>query len=243
VPVSSQRIDASDAQPVQESLARRAWTSRWRLFAATLALLAPLLPRAADGLGITESLLSQVREAYGRRSESILRDWQELVADNRGKSDDDKLSAVNRFFNRNIRFVDDDRHWRTTDYWATPLETMVTRGGDCEDFVIAKYFTLRELGVPDERMRLTYVRARRPNQAHMVLSYYPRPGAEPLVLDNLTGRILPASRRDDLTPVYSFNGSSLWMAKERGGGRLAGSADNVNKWRMVRERMSRGGLP
>jgi predicted transglutaminase-like cysteine proteinase len=188
---------------------------------------------------LNEQLLSYVQEQYGRRARGILEDWQELIEKNRGRSEKDKLDAANRFFNRRIRFVSDSRHWHKADYWATPIETMATRGGDCEDFAVAKYFTLLEMGVPDEKMRLTYVKATRPRQAHMVLSYYPTPGAEPLVLDNLTSRIKPASARTDLTPVYSFNGSSLWMSKERGGGgTLTGSADNVRLWRDLRARFS-----
>lgn len=169
--------------------------------------------------------------------------WEELVHETRGKPEQEKLEAVNLFFNKHIWFTDDIRHWGTEDYWATPMETMATLAGDCEDFVIAKYFTLREVGVADERMRLTYVRSARVDQAHMVLSYYPTPDAEPLILDNLTDYIEPASRRRDLTPVYSFNGRSLWRAKEFGKGREVGSAGSVNLWTKVIKRMRQEEFP
>ena len=56
-------------------------------------------------------------------------------------------------------FEDDDQHWHQADYWATPIETLASNGGDCEDFSIAKYFTLRELGVAEQCLRLTNVNA------------------------------------------------------------------------------------
>ena len=129
------------------------------------------------------------------------------------------------------------RAW-VDDYWATPVEFLATDGGDCEDFAIAKYFTLRALGVPTDRMRITYVKAITLNQAHMVLAYYPSPGAEPLVLDNLIGEIKPASQRTDLVPVYSFNGDNLWVAREmRGQGQYVGSSSRIGLWRGLLERM------
>ncbi|MBI4206399.1 MAG: transglutaminase-like cysteine peptidase [Betaproteobacteria bacterium] len=109
--------------------------------------------------------------------------------------------------------MDDIIHWGKEDYWATPIEFLSTNAGDCEDFSIAKYFTLRALGVPDDRLRLTYVKELvQYNQAHMVVAYFPSPDAEPLVLDNINKTIQPASARSDLLPVYSFNGSNLWLA-------------------------------
>jgi len=214
----------------------------WCILAAvSSAVWLPWWARAAGDLGITDALIEAVYREHGRRARNILMDWRALVARHRDADEMDKLRAVNRFFNRRIRFLSDQRHWGRRDYWATPVETMISRGGDCEDYAIAKYFTLRVLGVPDARLRITYVRARRLRQAHMVLAYYPQPGAEPLILDNLTRRIRPASRRRDLTPVYSFNGTHLWMAKARGAGRRVGSARRMNNWAGLLRRMGGGG--
>ena len=210
------------------------------LAGALLAAAPPWWARADGELGITDAFIEAVYQEHGRRARNILRAWRKLVARYRDAPERDKLQAVNRFFNRRIRFLSDQRHWGRRDYWATPVETMISRGGDCEDYAIAKYFTLRVLGVADARLRITYVRARRLRQAHMVLAYYPRPGDEPLILDNLTRRIRPASRRRDLTPVYSFNGTHLWMAKARGAGRMVGSARGVNNWADVLRRMQGG---
>jgi predicted transglutaminase-like cysteine proteinase len=147
-----------------------------------------------------------------------------------------KLAAVNDFFNQ-LQFVDDASHWRRRDYWATPIEFLGSNGGDCEDFAIAKYFTLLELGVPETRLQITYVKAVALNQAHMVLAYYAHPAADPLVLDNLVAEILPGSARSDLVPVYSFNGQGLWVSRARGRGKRVGTADRLSLWQDLIKRL------
>ena len=144
-------------------------------------------------------------------------EWKALIQAGKQWSDGRRLVAANDFVNR-FDFVDDIYHWKKEDYWATPLQTVVTKGGDCEDFAIAKYFTLTSMGLAEDKLRLTYVKALNLNKAHMVVSYFEQPSAEPLVLDNLDPLIKPASQRQDLLPVYSFNGTGLWLAKrERSG--------------------------
>tara|TARA_R110002050_G_scaffold71891_3_gene154769 strand:+ start:170752 stop:171438 length:687 start_codon:yes stop_codon:yes gene_type:complete len=138
--------------------------------------------------------------------------WKSLIDTGSQWSDIKKLTSVNDFVNQ-LTFVDDIIHWKQEDYWATPLQTLVTKGGDCEDFAIAKYFTLSAMGMDEDKMRLTYVKALTINKAHMVVSYFERPNAEPLVLDNLNRNIVVASARKDLIPVYSFNGTGLWLTK------------------------------
>jgi predicted transglutaminase-like cysteine proteinase len=120
---------------------------------------------------------------------------------------------------------------------------LASNGGDCEDFSIAKYFSLVALGVSIDKLRITYVKARDYNpvsQAHMVLTYYATPGVMPLVLDNLIPEIKPASQRPDLTPVYSFNGDGLWLAKARGDGKaVKGGSGNISLWRGLIARMGK----
>jgi predicted transglutaminase-like cysteine proteinase len=135
--------------------------------------------------------------------------------------------------------VEDTVHWGVVDYWATPAESVGSDGGDCEDFSIAKYFLLKELGVPIGRLRMTYVKAIRLNQAHMVLAYYPRPDADPLVLDNLEDTVRPASERTDLVPVYSFNDEEVWM-EARG---RSGSPRQIRNWSAMIERLEQEARP
>ncbi len=192
----------------------------------------------AEGIVLGPELIKSVREKYGEPAVERVLNWQKLMQDNRDKSDAEKLEVVNVFFNR-LKFRPDIILWDKNDYWATPIEAMGKGAADCEDYSIAKYFTLRELGVPDEKLRIMYVKALRLNQAHMVLTYYSSPDAVPLVLDNLNPRILPATQRTDLAPVYSFNGDGLWLAKSRDKGLRVGTSKRINLWQDLKARMKR----
>jgi len=187
---------------------------------------------------LTKQAITRIYQEHGKYAGQRVENWQELIRSSAGLSDLQKLRRVNNFFNA-LEFVNDIDHWGKKDYWATPLETLISNGGDCEDFSIAKYFTLLEMGIPAEKMRLTYVKALRLNQAHMVLTYFPSADEDPLVLDNLDKVISPAAMRDDLQPVYSFNGDGLWLAKKRlADSKQVGKADRLAPWREVIARIS-----
>lgn len=96
------------------------------------------------------------------------------------------------------------------------------------------------MGVSENKLNLTYVKALELNQAHMVLTYFEVPGEEPLILDNLIGDIKLASQRTDLLPVYSFNGTGLWIAKMRGRGKMVGKSDRLSRWKEMLMRMPEG---
>jgi len=194
---------------------------------------------ADSNIVFNDALYNKIRSQYDDDALERVRDWQTLLSENLDLPIDEKLYRVNNFFN-GLEFVDDIDHWGKDDYWATPVEFLATEGGDCEDFVIAKYFSLKELGVPAEKLRLMYVTATRLRQAHMVLAYYEQSNSVPLVLDNINRRILPASRRRDLLPVYSFNGDGLWLAKEQGRGQKVQQGGNNNLWNDLNKRMQLG---
>lgn len=86
-------------------------------------------------------------------------------------------------------------------------------------------------------MNLAYVKALTYNQAHMVLTYYQTPGSVPLVLDNINGQILPASKRPDLLHVYSFNGDKLWLSKMGRRTTLVGTSDRLKPWVKLQSRI------
>ena len=94
-----------------------------------------------------------------------------------------------------------------------------------------------ETGVDESKLRITYVKALQLNLPHMVLTYFESPQAIPLVLDNLIPNIRSATERSDLLPVYSFNGSSLWLAKIKENGQSVGNADRLNRWSDLKQRM------
>lgn len=181
-----------------------------------------------------------------QKDDQVLNDWQDLIQRIRTLPTRDKLEQVNGFVHRVLSYQLDQDLWQREDYWASPLQTLAKGRGDCEDFVIIQYVTLLSAGIPDDQLRLIYVRARLGGpgspitRPHMVLGYYPTPGAEPVLLDSLMEDILPARERTDLTPVFSFNSSELWAG---GAGASAGSSTaRLSPWRDVLNRMKREGV-
>lgn len=189
------------------------------------------------------TLLEKVRERYSEEAYQNLLQLRDLLGQLASVSESGKVSMINDFTNQHVQFIDDSELWGMEDYWATPLETLGRGAGDCEDFSITKYMLLKKSGVPMEKLRLTYVKARMPSgniRAHMVLAYYASPGSDPLILDNLSRELLPASRRQDLYPVFSFNEQGLFLANNPQV--RAGSPTNISKWRDVITRMRQDGL-
>ena len=185
--------------------------SRWAKFLALF--LAGMLAWQPSTALDYPAMAETVAQRWGPAGTNRLKSWQSMLQEGLrpDNSELERLTLVNTFFNKNIRFGTDPEVWEQEDYWATPLETLGRGAGDCEDFVIAKYFSLLSLGVPETKLRFVYVRALLQQgqtlrvEPHMVLAYYKSPGADPLVLDNLASIIAIASQRSDLTPVYSFN--------------------------------------
>ncbi len=192
----------------------------------------------ASGLAVhSASNLDLLQQSFQQRWGAValpkFEAWRKLLASVGDGAELDRLKKVNTFFNQQIQFADDSVVWSQADYWATPLETLGRGAGDCEDFSIAKYFTLLQLGTQPDKLRLIYVRAKTgtsdTTQAHMVLAYYASPESEPLVLDNLISDIRPASRRPDLVPVFSFNSSGVFTGIA-GGGTAAGGTGRLSRW-------------
>ncbi|SMR68919.1 Predicted transglutaminase-like cysteine proteinase [Marinobacterium sediminicola] len=207
--------------------------------ASAFLLLLVCLAALATGkapLQLDSKQIDQYRQLYGEDAAKRLTAWQNLLAEAAHLPESEKLETVNRFFNQ-VRFIDDRIHWGQEDYWATPVEFLITNGGDCEDFSIAKYYTLKALGVAEAKMSLAYVKSLELNQAHMVLTYYSSPSAMPVVLDNLIGEIRPANQRPDLLHVYTFNGDSLWLSKKGRRAELVGTSDRLKPWTSVQSRV------
>ncbi len=186
---------------------------------------------------ISNSKLNQVKTKYGNKAFKRVELWDKMLQKNQNEKILYKLKNVNDFFNK-ITYKTDPVHWKKKDYWATPFEFMGTGAGDCEDFAIAKYFSLKKLGVPEEKLRITYVIYQKRNskydQAHMVLTYYHKPEATPIVLDNINKKLKLASKRKDLKPIYSFNASGLWQAKNKGSVKIK---NNLKAWKSLMSRI------
>lgn len=194
-------------------------------------------------LDFSEAFLDKVEKTHSLAARQRFEGWQKMLDEARTLPELEQLTAVNDFFNTNVIFMNDIDLWGKEDYWATPLEMLAIGGGDCEDYSIAKYFSLVELGMDEEKLRITYVKAIEIDQAHMVLTYFENRRAVPLVLDNLIDEIKPATQRSDLVPVYSFNGNGLWLARTRGDGQRVGDASRLSLWEDLRQRMEQKVLP
>lgn len=115
-----------------------------------------------------------------------------------------KLSHVNSFINK-ILPAHDISTQASLDYWATPKEFLLQGHGDCEDYVIAKYFTLLELGIPKEKLYFAVVDIKGEKTSHMILLYLENKESTPLVLDNLSSVVIPLTKRTKLIPKFAFN--------------------------------------
>ncbi|TQV81590.1 transglutaminase-like cysteine peptidase [Denitrobaculum tricleocarpae] len=139
-------------------------------------------------------------------SSEVQKSWREIILEARDLDRAAKLNAVNRYFNR-WPYKLDKEVFGVNEYWASPVEFM-TRSGDCEDFSIAKYFALKELGFTQEEMRIVILMDRIRNIGHAVLAIYEK--NDILVLDSLSNVILSHSKYKHYLPQYSMNETTRW---------------------------------
>lgn len=132
--------------------------------------------------------------------------WREMIREQAGRPRLDQLAAVNGFLN-DWRYREDSKNYGRRDYWATPLE-FFRHSGDCEDYAIVKYVTLREIGFPADQLRLVIVQDVVRDLAHAVLAVYQ--GDQVYILDNLTKAIVPQERLTQYVPYYSINETARW---------------------------------
>lgn len=186
--------------------------------------------------------MNAAAQRLGSRAVSGVQALQPLLLQAAKLDEAERLPLVNEFFNRRIVYREDIDVWGQVDYWASPLETLGKGAGDCEDYAIAKYFSLIATGMPAAKLRLVYVRAQVGGgvQAHMVLAYYAQPNAEPLILDSLVTEVRPASRRPDLVPVFSFNSEGLWQGV--GGASAGDPVARLSRWREVLQKAKAEGF-
>jgi predicted transglutaminase-like cysteine proteinase len=208
------------------------------------ALLAQQLADLGFTTRVSQSLVTRYTQRFGAATPERINRWKDFAREQKAgslarriasaPSREAALQLVNDAINGQVKWLEDSAHWGAADYWATPAESIGSAGGDCEDYSIAKYYLLKELGVPIARLRITYVRALKlKGQAHMVLAYYSAPDAEPLILDNLDARVRRASERQDLEPVYSFNDDEVQLAQ----GNVRGKPSQIRAWLQVQERL------
>jgi predicted transglutaminase-like cysteine proteinase len=164
---------------------------------------------------IPDSVIREAQTKYGTFAANRYRAYNAKLLELQNSTTEEKLEEINDFFNQ-VPHGEDIEVWGRNDYWATPLEFLGRDRGDCEDYVIAKYFALRDLGIATNKLYFSYVKSLRFNIEHMVLSYFETPTSVPLILDNTNFKIFPADQRPDLVPVYNFNMKATFRARKSG---------------------------
>ncbi len=168
---------------------------------------------------VPEKLVNSFEKKYSQQAVRRLNGLLVMMEKQTGLPEDQIVINVNSFFNQ-LEYRSDIKTWNKSDYWASRLEFLGKGQGDCEDYAVSKFLTMIQLGVPDKKLFLTYVRAIGfPEPAHLVVTYYKKMGTVPFVLDNYNKKILPATQRTDLVPVYSFTAKDLYIQKQHGLGK------------------------
>lgn len=185
----------------------------------TVLVVTALFAETTTRFFVPEKLLNTYEKKYGGQAVRRLDSLLAMMEEQGGLPEDQIVINVNNFYNQ-LEYRSDRKTWNKSDYWASRLEFLGRGQGDCEDFAVAKFLTMIQLGVPAEKIFLTYVHAKGFSEpAHLVATYYKKPGTVPFVLDNYIKKILPATQRSDLVPVYSFTARDLYIQKQHGLGK------------------------
>jgi predicted transglutaminase-like cysteine proteinase len=134
-------------------------------------------------------------------------DWDAFLERTRALDPRAQLEAVARYVDHHP-YIEDQPNWGVSDYWATPGQ-FLSRHGDCEDFAIAKYESLRRLGWPADALRLVYVHDTNLNIGHMVLSAE-LDGAAYILDNQAPNQVIADDRIRHYRPVYSLSGDRWW---------------------------------
>jgi predicted transglutaminase-like cysteine proteinase len=187
---------------------------------------------------VSALLVDRIEAAYGTFAKNRFDYLNKMMQEAKDQSELEQLHTVNDFYNE-VRYRSDIKNYKVKDYWATPSEFLGRDRGDCEDYVIAKYFALKFLGVDTKKLYFTYVKSKKFKQPHMVLTYFATPDSIPLVLDNFNYKIFSAAQRSDLIPVYNFNGDNLYIAQESGYGEKVDFTKSYKQWDLLLENIQR----
>lgn len=147
------------------------------------------------------------QELEDAKTEKTIKKLQSQISKFKSDSIHDMARQVNKLMNKK-KYIIDSKNWGKSDYWATPVEFM-NRGGDCEDFAIAKYVALRALGVPENRMRIAIVQDQIKNMPHAILIVYSEKGI--VILDNQIKEMRKAQSIKHYKPIFSINRTAWWL--------------------------------
>lgn len=157
------------------------------------------------------------RELQTGKGQHLINAWRDDLSRMQGQSIKNMADRVNDLMNK-TKYIPDSRNWGKSDYWATPAE-FLQRGGDCEDFAIAKYTALRMLGVPENRLRVAIVHDNLKNIPHAILVVYTEEG--PYILDNQIKKLISARSGSRYRPIFSINRTAWWLHTQNSNTRVA----------------------
>lgn len=175
-----------------------------------LLLLIPIMVFTASNLPartsaeFTKAELLAIKQKYGQIHINLIGDYHQTIQKYKSLTREKQLIMVNRYLNTLLPGHDSMRN-NQEEYWSTPKEFLAMGTGDCEDYVSIKYFTLIDLGFDETKLYFAIVREESSINYHMVLLYETSSGKPPLVLDNLSFRVLDLPARVDLELVEFFN--------------------------------------
>lgn len=164
------------------------------------------LPQWKRVLAKVKQQMMDFSKCNGDECSPAAKSWRRGIRGSKNKSPMDTLKAVNTFFNKWPYRLDIEVYGQT-DYWASPKE-FLKLSGDCEDYSIAKYFALQQLGFKARNMRIVVIKDRIRNIGHAVLAVYMDDTA--YILDNMSNLVLPHSKYQHYIPQYSVNGANRW---------------------------------
>ena len=162
-------------------------------------------------LCFTDEEMLYIEKTRGVIPKNRVNDYEKFMNHIRNHEKAKQLREVNLYLNQLLPQYDKVIR-KKEDYWATPKEFLISGFGDCEDYVIIKYFSLLRLGFDEKRLFITVVKFKHSRGRHMVLSYFKNAKKYPLILDNLSFRILPLDKRIDLKAEFFINSSGVYKA-------------------------------
>ncbi len=192
----------------------------------------------AKSVTLTEADIKKINNSPNQKAIKLrLIKYIDLKKKIKNFSAEKKLNYVNTFYNK-ILPVNDKTKYQADDYWATPKEFLIQGKGDCEDYAISKYFTLKEAGIPQNKLFLSIVKVKNATNYHMVLTYLEDKKSIPLILDNLSFKVLPFTKRVDLESKVLFNEEEAYILKNyRLHKRARIDWGEVNKWELLLNRI------
>jgi len=172
-------------------------------------LLMPLLLLSSEYPYFSKKDFIKIEKEFGEIAKNRSMDYQKQVAKFKSFNKNKQLTAVNNYLNQLLPQYDVIMQ-NKEDYWASPKEFLTTGYGDCEDYVIIKYFTLIKLCFNKNKLYFTTVHELYSGGYHMVLSYFKEEGKPPLILDNLSFRILNLNKREDIKADLFINSNGIF---------------------------------